>query len=446
MSQRASSIRGKGAEILFGAPPTFEIRPRSTDLTWAEAEPSEQRAPRPDTPSHGGDLERAHHKKVRAGEPSPEEKQEDSPAPGLDPPLTPEMESALLEEAMGAGESRESAEGLAEPTLEVAMEEQNLMEQAALYEPPPPEVNDVTNGVLPPRRDRGVFAPGEAGTAPADIQAPEERVERLELPDRDLTEEEREQLLARLGNVRIQELDKEVDEMYDQVLATVGDNEQIATACYNELLKARDIILRRDAVKLPQVEYYIGQVRARLKRATDSEAAAKKYAWRIAAWGLFWFFVYTAVLILLSVDRFQEIIAPVSSGNLPLNMAIFLPAMIWGGIGGVAAVFYSLFKHVGGRDFDSQYNLSYMGKPFLGVILGATVYMVVHVLILALGIMPVGLLGTEEVSALVVMPWLIYLLAWACGFRENRIFDLIDRVIKQVFGGGETTPAGEPPG
>jgi hypothetical protein len=240
-------------------------------------------------------------------------------------------------------------------------------------------------------------------------------------------------------------LDEEVDELYDQVLATVGDNEQIATACYNELLKARDIILRRDAVKLPQVEYYIGQVRARLKRATESEASARKYAWRIAAWGLLWFFVYTAVLILLSVDRFQDIVAPVSSGDLPLNMEIFLPAMIWGGIGGVAAVFYSLFKHVGGRDFDSQYNLSYMGKPFLGVMLGATVYMVVHVLILALGIMPVGLLGTEEVSALVVMPWLIYLLAWACGFRENRIFDLVDRVIKQVFGGGETTPAGELP-
>ena len=102
---------------------------------------------------------------------------------------------------------------------------------------------------------------------------------------------------------------------------------------------------------------------------------------------------YTAILILLNVDWFRSTVFPTMSGNSLVDMDVFLPAMVWGGIGGVAAVFYSLFKHVGRRDFDSQYNLSYVGKPFLGVILGATVYMIIHLMIMTLGILPAGLEG-----------------------------------------------------
>jgi hypothetical protein len=274
----------------------------------------------------------------------------------------------------------------------------------------------------------------------ADIQAPDDEVERLELPDRDLTEEEQKKLLARLGRARIRQLDREISKTYDQVLSKVGDNQDIATDCHNLLLQARDIVLRRDAAKLAQAEYYVEQVRARLKRAAESEAGAKKYAWWIALWGVIWFGGYTAILILLNVDWFRSIVFPTMSGNSLVDMDVFLPAMVWGGIGGVAAVFYSLFKHVGRRDFDSQYNLSYVGKPFLGVILGATVYMIIHLMIMTLGILPAGLEeGGEGLATPTIAPWIIYLVAWACGFKENRIFDLVDRIMKRIFSGAEAT-------
>jgi hypothetical protein len=214
------------------------------------------------------------------------------------------------------------------------------------------------------------------------------------------------------------------------------------------LLKARDIVLRRDAPRLAQAEYYVELVKTRLMRATESESAAKKYKWPILGWGLLWCVVYLAALILLGQDWVQNYIAPSGGANSFLDMVVLLSAMVWGGIGGVVAVLYSLFKHVGQRDFDTQYNLSYVGKPFLGLVLGATAYIVSYLAIKLLGILPGGPEGVGGPTAPGVAPGVIYLVAWASGFKENRIFDLVDRVMKRIFSGeGATThaTAGGPP-
>ena len=231
---------------------------------------------------------------------------------------------------------------------------------------------------------------------------------------------------------------EEIEDVYAQVLDQVGESEKISTDCFNLLLRARDIVVRRDVTGFPQAEYYIEQARARLKRAAESQASARKYAWLITLWGFLWGGVFVWLLIFLSLGWLESWLG--SAGKLPTAVApeIFLPAMVWGGLGGVVAIWYSLFKHVSLRDFDPQYNLSYIGKPFFGLILGGTVYMIVQLLILTLGISTYGLAeGLEELSSPIIAPWLVYLLAWVCGFNENRIFGLVDRVVKQVFSGGE---------
>lgn len=453
MTKRRSSIKGRGSEILLGPPEPVEVEPLASDPEFAdlesleesEGEPSSPPSPEPAAAFEDDELESALRAEALDGEPDPEV-EADSTALEEGPPPTPEMEQAFFEEAVAAEVPPEPEAETPIPTLEETMEEEELSEEMAIHEPPPAEVADVSGDVLPPKPAPKTFGLSEMEPiATRDIQEPEEKVERIELPKRDLTEEEEQELLARLGGARIQQLDEEITKIYDQVLSKVGENESIATECYNLLLKARDIVLHRQAARIPQAEYYVEQVRARLKRATESESGAKKYAWWIAGWGLFWFVAYIAVLILYNFDWFRGAITPSTSNPTPVDMEVFIPAMIWGGIGGVAAVFYSLFKHVGRRDFDSQYNLSYVGKPFLGVILGATVYMIIRLMIMTLGIFPAGLAqGDEALNAPTVAPWIIYLLAWACGFKENRIFDLVDRVMKQIFSGSEEEEPAEP--
>lgn len=425
MAKRRASLRGRGPEILLGTPAAAESEPQPMEPAPTDAESGGAEALAPDTSAEAEpmwddeEIERALEEEAQAAVPSPEEEVAFSIEP-VDEEL-PDMVPLAADEAL------------------------ELPEEATIFEAPPPEVSDVVKGVLPPRSGQVPAALGEEGAVAYDIQEPEDQVEPIELPDRELTEEERAQIMDRLGDERIRTLETAIDEAYEGVRLEVGDNRDITTECYNQLLKARDIVLRRDAAKIAQAEYYVESVRARLRRAAQSEAAARKYQWPILVWGLLWFAAFLTLLILLNENWFREAIFLSDNSNALVDLDIFLSTMIWGGIGGVVAVLYSLFKHVGQRDFDVHYSLSYLGKPFMGLILGATVYMVFNLVIRALGISPTGAEEAGKVTVPAVAPGVIYLAAWASGFKENRVFDLVDQGMKSVFAGGRSANVEPPP-
>jgi hypothetical protein len=339
------------------------------------------------------------------------------------------MEMALFEEAVAANESLQPEAVQLRSTKEEAMEKRESSPKAAAT-----SSTTSSSSVL----DSPNLTDAQLAAALKDIQSSGEKVDLIELPDRQLTQQEQELLLARIGQARIQQLDTEISETYDQVVETVGQNSDIATECYNLLLKARDIVLRQDVAKFAQAEYYLELARARLQRAADSGTSAKKYAWLITGWGFLWGTVFLGALILLRIGWFQQTILATNEITLAPEAATLVESMLWGGVGGVVAVWYSLFKHVGLRDFDAQYNLSYIGKPFLGLVLGATVYMFFQ-LLLTLGFLPTAFEASNGGDVTTVSPWIMFPLAWAGGFKENQIFDLVDRAIKQLFGGNSET-------
>jgi len=426
MSKGQSRFRAKGAEVLAGTPPPVQIKP----ALFSKIQPAESGPPTAsagEAPAPGGlDIKGVPCRAAQAGG-----VEDTSPEENLQP--TAEVAAALAAEALGAAEPKEWKAVNPIPTQEVDMEVKSLTKEAVLTQPPQPEVSDIARGVLPQRTVRPSITLDQVTTV-ADIQELPEPVAPLDLPERVLSDEERKDLLARYGNTRLPQLDDQIDQAYGQVLEEVGESSPIATDCQNQLLKARDIVVRQDVGRVPQAEYYVEQVRAQVKRSASSKSAARRYGWLITAWGLLWGTAFLGALILLSLGWFQEYLIPAQTGRATVDPTIFLPAMIWGGIGAVVAIWYSLFKHVGQRDFDPQYNLSYIGKPFFGLILGGTVYMVVHLLIMMLGIWPAGIReGTEGMDAPTIAPWLIYLAAWACGFKENRIFGLVDQAMKRIF-------------
>jgi hypothetical protein len=447
MSKRRSSIRGKGAEILFGAPPAVNIKPRSADPTLAlvrpaapkptagaptseAGEPSSPPSPRPQPTFNEKELERALQEEARAGAPdSSLALEKDLIGSGEELSPTLEVEATLVEQSPGAAE--EEARG-----------KQDLMGSQAFLEPPLPETVDVASDVLPPRPTRMAFDLNETEPATADIQTPGETVEQVQLPERGLTREEEDELVTRYGQERLQKLAGEIDDLYEQVRAEVGVNKEISTWCFNRLLQAKDIVLRYDVARISQAEYEVEQVRARLRRAADSQAAARKHAWWITGWGFLWGVLFLSALVMLGLGWFEYLYGPATVRQAYVDPAVFLQAMVWGGVGGVVAIWYSLFKHVSQRDFDIQYSLSYVTKPFFGLILGGTVYMVVQLLILSLGISPVELPeGIPGLATPTIAPWIIYLMAWLCGFNENRIFGLVDGMVRRTFSSEGITSA-----
>lgn len=429
MSKDRPTVQGRGSEIFFGAPRRVDLKPRAAD-------------PAPGAGGQGRSEDPG--KEVEASKPA-EATEELPPFPHEELELfldDPELEGALDEEArVGQPAAREPKRAAAQAARVAGPPspagDQELHEAVERYEPQPPEISNIVAGVLPPKPRRSVSALGAEDLHALDIQDPGEKVEPIQLPDRVLTQEERNQILAWLGEEWIQTLESAIDEAYDEVRRQVGANKNITTECYNKLLQARDIVLRRDVGQIAQAEYYVEDVRTRLKRAEESEKAAKRHQWWILLWGLFWFVGFMASLFVINEGWFWNYIAPTGLSNAVVDMEVFLTTMVWGGVGGVVSVLYSLFKHVGQRDFDAHYKLSYLGKPFLGLILGATVYMVFNLVLRTLGILPAGLEGMEDVAdtAVTVAPGVLYLIAWASGFKENTIFELVDRTMKRLLGG-----------
>ena len=436
MSEERPSVKGRGAEIFFGAPRRVDIKPRATGEEPANKAPA------------GGET-------AANGPPGAAEELPPFPSEELELFLDdPEIQRALDEEARAAQPAAKAASKVAQPGANQAVVQEpvvveppgpgvghDLDEAIEGYEPLAPEVSDIVGGVLPPKPRRGYTALSTDDVRRLDIQDPDKTIEPIQLPDRVLSEEERTQILAWLGEEWIQTLESSIDEAYDQVRNEVGTNKNITTECYNKLLQARDIVLRRDVAQIAQAEYYVEDVRTRLRRATESEKAAKRHQWWILIWGLFWFVAFMALQLVINESWFWDTIAPTGVTNLVVDMEVFLTTMIWGGIGGVVAILYSLFKHVGQRDFDPHYKLSYLGKPFLGLILGATTYMIFNLVLRTLGILPAGLEAAEGFAdtAFTVAPGVLYLIAWASGFKENTIFELVERTMKRIFGSKEAS-------
>jgi hypothetical protein len=255
-----------------------------------------------------------------------------------------------------------------------------------------------------------------------------------------LTPEQQAELLRRRSvQEDLAELDRAVSAQYDRILTeNVSVNQDITDWCQKLLAQARIIVLNRQVDRLALAEWYVEQVRARLDRANESRKQANRWAVPITIWGVIWFgiFVY---LIFNPLSFWQLLRLPVDAGgDAFLVPQIFLRSLFFGGIGGVAAVFYHLFKYMQGRSFDSQYVLSYAAKPFMGMILGSMVYLTIFVVMRVLGLAPGGLQqeGAQTVTD-VMYTAILFFVALASGFKENLAFDLLSRVVKSVLGADE---------
>jgi hypothetical protein len=264
----------------------------------------------------------------------------------------------------------------------------------------------------------------------------------------ELTEEQREELLRRRSVQKdLADLDRAIDTQYDRILRdNVSVNKWITDWCHNLLAEARNIVLHQQVENLAKAEWNVQQVRARLDRAEESEKKALRYAWPITIWGVIWFGIF--VYLIFDPGLLLRLVGVAESDDMFLVPEIFMRTLFFGGIGAVAAVFYHLFKYVQERSFDSQYGLSYVSKPFMGMILGSMIYLTVFVVIRALRIAPAGLAEADFTTITDVMYLaLLYFIAMAAGFKENVAFDLLNRVLKSVLGGAqdEAEPATPPP-
>jgi hypothetical protein len=103
-------------------------------------------------------------------------------------------------------------------------------------------------------------------------------------------------------------------------------------------------------------------------------------------------------------------------------------SLLWGGIGGLSAAFYALVKHV--DDYDPNHARWYYLSPLIGLFFGPLVALLADVGLPAF----VQLVGSAP-SDMEVRPAVMYLLAWAVGFKQNLLIQLINGVLARIVPG-----------
>lgn len=355
----------------------------------------------------------------------------------IDPPFPDALPAEDTSEMPAFSTPARPAPGSTEPEVEFADD---------LGIPPSPYSTATSDAVEPVAADEADFNFAfNAGEAPAEPPNPfTSLVERstggaMILPDAlaDLTPSERKQRLRLLSDERLQqkydEIFEAIDTQYKAILdSKLSTNADLTNRLHLLLSEARYILVNYDLDQLYKAEMNIAEVKTTLERARESNESKKTWSAFIVSWALLWFFVFTyfifnpyPLLNALDLGSVGGILIP----------DILLRAMLFGGVGGVSAVFYSLLKYISARNYDAEHNIRYFIKPFSGLVVGIIVYLVALVIMGFFNVIPPdGQLMAENTSntavAIVVLAWII---ALGAGFKENLTFARLDAVMGRFF-------------
>ena len=159
---------------------------------------------------------------------------------------------------------------------------------------------------------------------------------------------------------------------------------------------------------------------------------SRKHAWWIFLYETLW--LIGMLVLTMWILRLNGL--PDNNPQLSTTMQQFLgvisadqllKSLAWGSLGGVAGAMHALWRHVAKlHDFSRRYNLWYITMPILGFGLGGFVY-----LIFQAGFF--SLVGGVQSGIDIKSPYMIYLVAWAVGFKQNVVYNLVRRVIDVIY-------------
>lgn len=197
-------------------------------------------------------------------------------------------------------------------------------------------------------------------------------------------------------------------------LKEVCDAGPLTDTCLELIARARAEL---DAGDTGEAQDCILQAECLLLRADKSRETLRRWGPLI---GLYEVVLLLALLTLALNGSIHGFVAGAGGGGWTPPAAY----MVWGGLGGVVAALFGLYRHAAARDFDRGYVAYYFLKPILGIVLGPLVYLFARA----------GLMALQSDGGAVERHELLYLGAFVLGFGERFSLRLIDRVAAAMFG------------
>ena len=219
---------------------------------------------------------------------------------------------------------------------------------------------------------------------------------------------------------RLKALARRLDEAREKVKSGIN-NPALALGLFDKLEKAQNLILQGKEY-YEESECLLSEVEYQLIFTERVIQASRKV-------GLPLFFYETAIFMLFAWALFRINMMPwyqfiqQASPLAEVNLVQLLSSLIWGGLGGVVGALYALWKHVAkDQDFDPQYALWYLTNPILGLMLGGFAFLVIQAGFFSLT-------AGMDSGAGIRSAFVIYVLAWISGFKQNVVYEIVRRIL-----------------
>lgn len=212
-------------------------------------------------------------------------------------------------------------------------------------------------------------------------------------------------------------------------------NDANKAVAYLDLLEQAQNLVSQGSSNFEEAERLLSEVEYHLAFRERMIRASRRVGIPLFFYEVIWFVTLVWVLIQINTVPTYEVIRS-SSPITEVNLVHLLSSLIWGGLGGVVGALYALWKHIAkDQDFDPQYALWYLTNPVLGVMLGGFIFLVIQAGFFSLtaGIEP----GLNIRSAFV-----IYVLAWISGFKQNVVYEIVRRILDVFRVETPSTPSG----
>ena len=312
-----------------------------------------------------------------------------------------------------------------------APEDHAMPDQPVLDEPvnqPAVSENGQPRAVAPP----GVTVSGPVTTLNGSKTIPEDSELSATLVDRELptmSRKEIEEILERLPKSDLRALDKQIDQLYEDVTKLFSGKRREITVAFEILRKAR-IILLKDPEQFAEAEYYVRQVQARVHQVRQSNEEGSHFWPRILVYQTGWLAVLSIIALITTVNGAAFVgwiafLLGVPPASASVGWAVlFISTLAWGGIGGATAAMWSLYYHISvQRDYEPIENLWYYTQPLIGMVLGGIVFLIMGSGFLIVQATPTA--GDAAIGARLV-PAVIAVIA---GFRQTVVLDMIERIV-----------------
>lgn len=292
-----------------------------------------------------------------------------------------------------------------EPPLQTVPAAENIVPPPTplLTEPPPADtIAEAVSFTVPER----IETPVESKTAPVTEPAPVSPFQTAGVPAPMLAVTT--QAAPLYGQAELVELSQFVDQLYQNVGEETSDSAALNAECLAKLNTARAAI---EHGEYAPAETAAEQVKARLLLARTSRATARSTNTRLV---LAWLVAAVVLSLILFLLPFAARLVP---AVIPLLRGIAM-----GMLGAAVAALWQLTRHISTRTLEPDLPLRYGITPLFGAALGAVLYL------LSL----LGILAAPGALGIPGEPWLMYLFAFVSGLFGEQGSNMIMARRKQA--------------